>query len=115
LDYLKRFAPNPAFEFAFAGYQAENTLGRQLTVEGKKLVQIEGVPVEVRAKVHQLDGFSAHADERDLFELAQYSARDKIHGVRHKAMQLLLVHGDRDGSTLAYEHYLERRAKEGKR
>lgn len=114
LDYLKRFSSNPDFEFAFVGYQSEGTLGREL-ISGKKSINVDGLKLEVRSKIHNLGGFSAHGDENDLFGIMEYGKRSKRHGERHRNAKLLLVHGEQDVSTLAYKHYLERRAKEGKR
>jgi metallo-beta-lactamase family protein len=47
------------------GYQAQHTLGRRL-VEQRSRVRIFGVERDRRAEVVVLNGFSAHADQRDL-------------------------------------------------
>lgn len=47
------------------GYQAEGTLGRML-VEGRKEVRIFGETIAVKATVHTMGGFSAHAGQTDL-------------------------------------------------
>lgn len=47
------------------GYQGNGTLGRQL-VDREKSVSIFGEKIVVRAKVHTLGGFSAHAGQSDL-------------------------------------------------
>ncbi len=47
------------------GFQAAGTLGREL-VEGRQMVRIFGEPIAVRASVHTLGGFSAHAGQTDL-------------------------------------------------
>lgn len=114
LDYLKRFSNDDQYEFAFVGYQSAGTTGERLT-KNFKSITVEGTKLEVRAKIHGLSGFSAHADERDLYDVMEYSKRSKKYGARHEVAKLLLVHGEHDSSTPAFQHYLERRAKEGKR
>ena len=49
------------------GFQAAGTLGR-LLVEGIKTVKIFGEPIAVRAGIHTLGGFSAHAGRSDLLK-----------------------------------------------
>lgn len=51
----------------FVGFQARGTLGRRL-VEGAASVPIFGDPVRVEAQVFTVNGFSAHADQRELME-----------------------------------------------
>ncbi len=114
LDYLKLYSNNPDIEFAFAGYQSEGTIGNELTT-GYKSITVDGLKLAVKAKINLLMGFSAHADEEDLFAIMGYAARSKRYGARHKEAKLLLIHGERDISTAAFVNYVERRAREGKR
>ena len=51
----------------FVGFAAEGTLARQI-VDGAKTVRLFGDNVPVRAKVHTINGFSAHAGRRDLID-----------------------------------------------
>jgi metallo-beta-lactamase family protein len=51
----------------FVGYQAAGTLGREI-VDGAKKVRILGQHYPVRARVVQMNGFSAHADRDELFK-----------------------------------------------
>lgn len=47
------------------GYQGQGSLGRRL-IEGAKSVSINGEKIPVRATVHTLGGFSAHAGQSEL-------------------------------------------------
>jgi metallo-beta-lactamase family protein len=69
------------------GYQAAHTLGRRL-VERRGRVKIFGVERERRCEVVVLNGFSAHADQKDLL---QYAADCRKKG---PVDQMVLVHGD---------------------
>ncbi len=68
----------------FVGYAATGTLARQL-IDGDKTVRIHGEEVDVRAKIHTINGFSAHADQAEL--LAWHG---RIQGVS----RTFLVHGE---------------------
>jgi metallo-beta-lactamase family protein len=49
------------------GYQGEGSLGRRL-VDGEKEVSMFGERIQVKAQIHTLGGFSAHAGQTDLME-----------------------------------------------
>jgi len=68
----------------FIGYQAEGTLGRRL-LDGEKTVTILDSEVKVNARLHDLQGFSGHADETHL--IAWFK---NIKGVK----RLLINHGE---------------------
>jgi len=65
LHHLQHGLPEARNTVLFVGFQAEGTLGRRLR-DGMSPVNIFGEPIERRAEVVALDGFSAHADQREL-------------------------------------------------
>jgi metallo-beta-lactamase family protein len=54
-------------DVVMVGYQGEGTLGHRL-VSGVDPVHIHGERIVVRAKIHTLGGFSAHAGQTELLE-----------------------------------------------
>jgi metallo-beta-lactamase family protein len=67
------------------GFQGKNSLGRRL-VDGEASVRIHGERVVVRAKIHTMGGFSAHAGQKDLLEWLSAIAPAKPH--------VVLTHGE---------------------
>lgn len=55
----------------FIGYQAEGTLGR-LLVNGVKRIKLFNEPISVKATIHTLGGFSAHAGQTHLLDWASH-------------------------------------------
>lgn len=75
----------------FVGYQAEGTLGRRL-VEGAEEVSIMGEPIKVQAQIHNLEGFSGHADQKGLINW--------VSGFQKPPKQVFLVHGEEDSKKV---------------
>lgn len=65
LHHLRRNLPRAESHVIIVGFQAPGTLGRAL-VDRQEQVRIFGEPVTVKAQVHTVGGFSAHADQADL-------------------------------------------------
>jgi metallo-beta-lactamase family protein len=69
LHHLSHNLPDPNVHVVIVGYQGTGTLGRRL-VDGAKEVSIFGHHLQVRATVHTLGGFSAHAGQTGLLNWA---------------------------------------------
>ncbi len=70
LHHLKRYLPDEKSILLIVGYQAAGSLGRRL-IDGEKMVKILGEEVLVRAEIRKINGFSAHADNPQLFKFVE--------------------------------------------
>ncbi|MDP1829661.1 MAG: MBL fold metallo-hydrolase [Archangium sp.] len=85
LHHLKQRLPDARCTVLFVGYQSEGTRGRRL-LEGEKQVKILGELVDVKAKIMNISGFSAHADWHEMLRWME--------GFTAPPKQTLLVHGE---------------------
>jgi metallo-beta-lactamase family protein len=85
LHHLKNNIENPRNTVLIVGWQAPDTLGRQLK-ENAKQVRIFGALYDVRAEVAAIDGLSAHAGQDFLLQYAR--------AVKDRAQKIFLVHGE---------------------
>jgi metallo-beta-lactamase family protein len=83
--HLQHLLPRPSTKLVIVGYQAPGTLGSRL-IERPERVTIRGRDVEVRAEIHTLGGFSAHAGRRELL--------DWIAAVGGPPKKVFLCHGE---------------------
>ena len=87
LHHLKANLWKPETQVFIVGYQGHGSLGRRL-VDGEKEVSIFGEKIAVKAKIHTLGGFSAHAGQTDLMHWFSIVAPSKP--------QVVLTHGEDD-------------------
>lgn len=90
LHHLRNNIENPRNLILFVGYAAKETLARKL-IDGYETVKIFGEEHKVKAQIKMLDGFSAHADRRDLIEYVKLTPPERL-------KQIFLVHGEPDQS-----------------
>jgi len=88
VDYLKALIGDDRTDILFCGYQAEGTPGRQIQDYGPRggYVVLDKERYDIRARVHTLPGYSAHADRRNLVNF--------VRRMRHKPKHIRLVHGE---------------------
>jgi metallo-beta-lactamase family protein len=70
----------------FVGYAARGTLARRI-IDGADQVRIYGEQIRVQAKIHTINGFSAHADQAELLDWHRRSG---------SPARTFLVHGDEE-------------------
>src|SRR6185369_1836899 len=76
LHHLSHNISNPNTHVLIVGYQSYGSIGRRL-VEKVAKISILGEQKIVKAKIHTLNGFSAHAGQTDLLKWFSYLAPSK--------------------------------------
>ena len=103
LHHFKHRLWNEKNSLLFVGYQAEGTLGRRI-INGERHIHIYHEEVVVRAGIYTINGFSAHADQRDLIEWMDHFDR---------LGKIFLIHGEYDKQKIfkkAIEAKMDKRA-----
>lgn len=88
VHYLQKFLPDITADVIFVGYQAKGSKGRELLELEDNYIFLEGKKVEVQAKLHVIDSYSAHADQHGLLSF--------IENIKSKPSQIRLVHGEQE-------------------
>lgn len=72
-NYLKALLPDHRTDVLFVGYQASGTPGRDIQRYGPRggYVYLDGERIDIRAGVHTIGGYSAHADQADLINFVK--------------------------------------------
>ena len=104
VNYLKALISDDKNDILFVGYQAKETAGRIIQkygsakYEGKGYVELDGESYTIKAGIHSMSGYSAHADQRDLINF--------VKRMRVKPQEIRSVHGD-DGAKQALKEKLD--------
>ncbi len=93
--HLVHNLPRIEASIIFVGYAAVGTPARRI-IDGAKEVAFFGEKVPVRAKIHTINGFSAHADQKELLEWQNRIANKRL---------VALVHGEQ-GAMQAFANKL---------
>lgn len=99
VHHLRANLWKPSTHVLIVGYQGYGSLGRRL-VDGAKEVSIFGEKIAVKARIHTLGGFSAHAGQTDLMHWFSIIAPSKP--------RVVLVHGE-DNERAALARLIQQR------
>ncbi|APG26457.1 MBL fold hydrolase [Syntrophotalea acetylenivorans] len=88
VNYLKALIGDRRTDVLFVGYQAAGTPGRDIQVYGPRggYVVLDGKRYPIRARIHTIGDYSAHADQQNLINF--------VRRMRHRPHTVRLVHGD---------------------
>nr|WP_232106297.1 MBL fold metallo-hydrolase [Pseudomonas mendocina] len=88
VNYLKAMLGDERHDILFVGYQAEGTPGRQIQQFGPRggYLVMDGQHYDIRAQVHTIGGYSAHADQDGLVGF--------VTRMRHWPAEVRIVHGE---------------------
>ena len=90
VNYLKAMLGDARNDVLFVGYQAKGTPGRDILTHGPRggWVELDGERYDIRARIHQVGGYSAHAGQSDLVRF--------VTGIERPPSEIRIVHGDND-------------------
>lgn len=88
VNYLKVMLADARNDVLFVGYQAKGTPGRDILTYGPRggWVELDGERYDIRAQIHQVGGYSAHAGQSDLVRF--------VSGIELPPSEIRIVHGD---------------------
>ena len=98
VNHLQKGIDDPRNDILFVGYQAHGTPGRAIQKYCQRpggYVDLDGERKTIKARVHTLSGYSAHADQKGLV--------DWIAAMPEKPGAIKLVHGEETARTTLAE------------
>ncbi|MCE2573515.1 MBL fold metallo-hydrolase RNA specificity domain-containing protein [Motilimonas eburnea] len=99
VNYLANFLGDETTDVLFVGYQAKGSLGRDIQQYGPDggYVFIDDQRIDIKAGIHTLSGYSAHADQKDLLNF--------VKRMRKPPTLIKIVHGDDEAKQQLAELY----------
>ncbi len=93
VNYLEAFLDEPTADVIFVGYQGKGTPGRDIQKYGPRggYVVLNNQRIDIRAQIHTISGYSAHADQANLVRF--------VKGIKKKPSHIKIVHGDEDAKA----------------
>lgn len=89
LGHLENGLEDPKNDIVFVGYQAKGTTGRDILKYSRRndgYVSLNSQTISIKATIHKLNGYSAHADQHGLFAFVQ--------AIPSRPKMIKLVHGE---------------------
>jgi metallo-beta-lactamase family protein len=83
--HLKHHLWRKESHIVIVGYQGEGTIGRRV-IDGARTVRLFGEEIAVRAHIHTLGGFSAHADQQGLLQWLSH--------FKNPQLEVIVNHGE---------------------
>lgn len=90
LHHEQRYLSDPKSIMLFVGYQTKGSLGRRIK-DGEPIVKIHGEDIRVRCRIVSVEGYSAHADQRQLLAW--------VEPMKYILRKVFVVQGDEDSSS----------------
>lgn len=98
MHHIRERIVDPRNTVLFIGYQAEGTRGRTI-LEGAESVRMFGESVPINAKIERIEGFSGHADYREMLAW--------LMGFNKEPERVFLVHGEPEAAEAMAGHIRE--------
>jgi metallo-beta-lactamase family protein len=89
LAYLEKYIEDESSTILLVGYQAAGTRGRDMQ-DGKPEIRIHGIERKVKAHIENLEGLSAHADQKELIGW--------MSELQLAPQKIFIVHGEAEGA-----------------
>jgi len=91
IHHEARYLSDPKNTLLIVTYQARGTLGRRI-LEGTKRVKILDKRIEIKAKIEHINGYSSHADQKDLLSWL----KSTIENGSRRPKNVFIVQGEKE-------------------
>lgn len=92
---------DPRCTILIVGYCTPTSLGARIQDPKRKWVSIFGYDHKIKAQITRIDGFSGHADWKEMIDY--YTASQQVESIRHT----FVVHGEQQAAEAFHSHLYE--------